>query len=68
MVELCSNAFKEVRWGVVDRIDLAQDGDQRRAVLKSAMRLGAPQNIRNSSVADELAASQEGLSSKESAR
>jgi hypothetical protein len=36
--------FGERRWGVVDWIDLIQDSDQCRAVLKAVMNFRVPQN------------------------
>jgi hypothetical protein len=54
--------LREIGWGGMDWIDLAQDRDQWRALVNTVMNLGIPQN---SWVGERLAASQEGLSSME---
>jgi hypothetical protein len=33
---------REIRWGGIDWIDLAEDRDQRRALVKTAINLGVP--------------------------
>jgi hypothetical protein len=55
--------LKEIGWDSVDWIDLAQDKDQWRALLKTVMNLRVPSNVGKFPVAALLAASQEGLSS-----
>jgi hypothetical protein len=36
--------LREIGWGGMDWIDLAQDRDQRRALVDTAIKLGVPQN------------------------
>jgi hypothetical protein len=55
--------FREIKWGVVEWINMAQDRHQWRALVNTVMNLRVPQRLGNSWVADLLAASQEPLSS-----
>jgi hypothetical protein len=54
---------REVEWGGMDWIDLAQDRCQWRALLNTVMNLQVPSNIGKFRMAAQLTASQEGLSS-----
>jgi hypothetical protein len=40
--------LKEIKWGSMDRINLAQDSDQWRAVVNTLMNLRLPLMMRNS--------------------
>jgi hypothetical protein len=55
--------LREIGWGGIDWIDLAQDRDQWRALVKTVMYFGFHKMLGSSWVAERLAASQEGLSS-----
>jgi hypothetical protein len=55
--------LREIGWDGVDWMDLAQDMDQWKAVVKTSMNLRVPKMLESSWVAAKLAASQEGLSS-----
>jgi hypothetical protein len=39
--------LKEVRWGVVDYVALAQNKDRWRALVNAVMNLRVPQNVGN---------------------
>jgi hypothetical protein len=54
----------EVGWDGVDWIDLAQDRDRWRAYVNAVMKFGVHKMLGSSRVAAQLAASQEGLSSR----
>ena len=53
--------LQEVGFGVMDWIDLAQDRDRWRALVKAVMNLRFLQNVGNFLVAENWLASQEGL-------
>jgi hypothetical protein len=55
--------LREIGWCGEDWIDLPQDSDQWRALVDTVMNLRVPNILGSSSVAAQLAASQEGLSS-----
>jgi hypothetical protein len=57
--------LREIVWGDMDWIDLAQDRYQCRALVNTVMNFGFHKMLGNSSVAERLAASQEELSSME---
>jgi hypothetical protein len=57
--------LREIGWDGMDWIDLAQDRDQWKALVNMVMNLRVHKMLGNSSVAERLAASQEGLSSME---
>jgi hypothetical protein len=58
--------LREIRWGGMEWIDLAQDRGQWRALVNMVMKLWVPQKIlRNCWVAAQLAASQKGIGSME---
>jgi hypothetical protein len=52
--------LRETGWGGIDWTDLAQDRDQWRALVNTVMNIRVPEN---SSAAERLATSQEGLNS-----
>jgi hypothetical protein len=54
--------LREIWWGGMDWIDLAQDRDQWRALVNVVTNLRVPKMLRSSWLAARLAASQEGLS------
>jgi hypothetical protein len=56
--------LREVGWDGRDWIDLAQDRDRWRAYVNAVMNSGFHKMLGSSRVAAQLAASQEGLSSK----
>jgi hypothetical protein len=62
-VENIKMYLREIGLGGMDWIQLAQDRDKSRALVKSVMKLGFHKMLGNSRVAERLAASQEGLSS-----
>jgi hypothetical protein len=55
--------LRDTGWGGTDWIDLAQDRDQWRALVNTAMHFGFHKLEGNSQVAAQLAASEEGLNS-----
>jgi hypothetical protein len=55
--------LREIGWDGMDWIDLAQDGDQWRALVNTVMNFRFHKMLGSSRVAAQLAASQEGLSS-----
>jgi hypothetical protein len=57
--------LKEIGWGGVNLIDLAQDRDQWKAIVNTVMNLRGPEKLRNSWVSVQVEASQEGLSCME---
>jgi hypothetical protein len=54
--------LKEIGWDGMDRIDLAQDGGQWKALVNTVMNLRVHKMLGSSWVPAQLAASQEGLS------
>jgi hypothetical protein len=57
--------LREIGWGGMDWIHLAQDGDQWRSLVNTAMNLRVPQNVENFLSGWRLVASREGFSSME---
>jgi hypothetical protein len=55
--------LREIGWGGMDWIDLAQDRDQWRALMNTVMNLRVPKMLGISLLAAQMGASQEGLSS-----
>jgi hypothetical protein len=55
--------LREIGWDGMDWIDLAQDRDQRRALVNTVMNSGFHKMLGSSRAAAQLAASQKGLSS-----
>jgi hypothetical protein len=55
--------LREIGWGCIDWIDLAQDRDECRTLVNTVMNLGFHKMFGISSVAAQMAASQEWLSS-----
>jgi hypothetical protein len=55
--------LREMGWGGMDSIDLDQDRDPWRTLVDTVINLRVPQNVGNLRIADQLAVSQEGLSS-----
>jgi hypothetical protein len=56
--------LREIGWDCVDWIDTAQTRDQRRALVNTVLIFGFHKMLGSFSVAAQLAAPQEGLSSK----
>jgi hypothetical protein len=56
---------REIGWSTMDWIDLAQDKDQWRTLVKTVMNLRVHKIFRNFLVAEQLLASQEGFNSME---
>jgi hypothetical protein len=54
--------LREIGWGCMDWINLAQDKDQWRALVITVMNLRIPKMLGNCRAAAQLAASKEGLS------
>jgi hypothetical protein len=55
--------LREIGWGGMDWIDLAQDMEQCRTLVNIVKSLRGPYNVANVLTAEQLAASQEGISS-----
>jgi hypothetical protein len=55
--------LREVEWDGVNWIDIVQDRDRWRAIMKMILNIRVHKKLESSSVAEQLSAPQEGLSS-----